>query len=136
MKKYILLGISLLIIVLAAIIVLIPSTPDSSQFSHITPQSFTQKLNSKEYILLDIRTQDEFNSGHIKGAKEIDYYQTQSFSNYLDSLDKNKKYLIYCHTGRRSNLALQIFKDKGFTNVSDLQGGFNAWLAAGLPIEK
>lgn len=135
MKKYILFGISLLIIFLLAIILLIPIQP-SDKIDHLSPQIFSKDLLSKGYTLLDIRTIAEYNEGHINGAKEIDYYQTQSFSDYLDSLDKNKKYLIYCHTGRRSGLALEIFKQKGFKNVSDLSGGYNSWLAAGLPTEK
>ena len=134
MKKYILLGISLLVIILIAAVVLMPT--GSLQINHLDAQTFSKDSASKDYSLLDIRTIDEFNAGHIKDAKEIDYYQTQVFSDYLDSLDKTKKYLIYCHTGRRSGLALDIFKQKGFTNVSDLQGGYASWLAANLPIEK
>lgn len=134
MKKYILLGISLLVIIIITAIVLIPT--GSSQVSSLDSQTFSKDIASKNYTLLDIRTIDEFNAGHIKGAKEIDYYQTQTFSDYLNTLDKSKKYLIYCHTGRRSGLALEIFKQKGFKNVSDLAGGYNAWLAAGLPTEK
>ena len=134
MKKYILLGVSLLVIVLIAAVVLMPT--GSSQINHLDAQTFSKHSTSKDYTLLDIRTIDEFNAGHIKGAKEIDYYQTQAFSDYLDTLDKSKKYLIYCHTGRRSGLALDIFRQKGFTNVSDLQGGYATWLAAGFPTEK
>lgn len=134
MKKYILLGISLLVIILIAAVVLMPT--GSSQISSLDSQTFSKNVAFKDYTLLDIRTIDEFNAGHIKGAKEIDYYQTQVFSDYLDTLDKSKKYLIYCHTGRRTGLALEIFKQKGFKNVSDLAGGYNAWLAAGLPTEK
>lgn len=134
MKKYILLGISLLVIILIAAVVLMPT--GSSQISSLDSQTFSKDTALKDYTLLDIRTIDEFNAGHIKGAKEIDYYQTQVFLDYLDTLDKSKKYLIYCHTGRRTGLALEIFKQKGFKNVSDLAGGYNAWLAAGLPTEK
>jgi rhodanese-related sulfurtransferase len=134
MKKYLLLGITLFVIILIVAVVLMPT--GSSQISSLDSQTFSKDLSSKDYILLDIRTIDEFNAGHIKGAKEIDYYQTQVFSDYLETLDKSKKYLIYCHTGRRTGLALEIFKQKGFKNVSDLAGGFNAWLAAGLPTEK
>lgn len=125
---------SLLVIILIAAVVLIPT--GSSQINHLDTQTFSQDSTSNSYTLLDIRTIDEFNAGHIKGAKEIDYYQTQAFSDYLDTLDKSKKYLIYCHTGNRSGLALDIFRQKGFTNVSDLQGGYAAWTVAGLPTEK
>ncbi len=105
-------------------------------YSHIAPQLFNSALASGEYTLLDIRTAEEHQAGHLKNAKQIDYYQTQQFSDYLDTLDKNGKYLIYCRTGHRSGLALTIMQNKGFKNVSDMDGGYNAWLAENLAIEK
>jgi rhodanese-related sulfurtransferase len=104
---------------------------EASAFIHLSSKQFNNAIKSGKYTLLDIRTKAEFDAGHLAGAKEIDYYQTQVFSDYLDSLDKTKKYLIYCHTGRRSGLALVIFKQKGFKEVYDLAGGHNAWIAAG-----
>jgi rhodanese-related sulfurtransferase len=111
------------------------SVKSSKEITTVTPEQFSQRLNSGQYILLDIRTLDEYNTGHIKGAKQIDYYQTQQFSDYLDSLDKNAKYLIYCRTGHRSSAALKIMQEKSFTNVIDLSGGITAWTAQSLPIE-
>lgn len=102
--------------------------------SNLSPTQFLQAINSKRYQLLDIRTQEEFAAGHLAGAAQIDYYQTQAFSDYLDKLDKKSKYLIYCRTGHRSGLALKIMQDKGFINVSDMTGGYNAWIANGSPI--
>lgn len=134
MKKYLIFGVSILIIFFTGAVIIMPN--DSNKVIDLDVQTFSKEAMSKDYILLDIRTIDEFNAGHIKGAKEIDYYKTQHFSDFLDSLDKNKKYLIYCHSGRRSGLALEIFKQKGFKNVSDLAGGYNSWLASGLSIEK
>jgi rhodanese-related sulfurtransferase len=104
-------------------------------YSHLTPEQFDTALSTGEYTLIDIRTTDEFNSGHLKNALQNDYYQTQQFSSYLDSLDKNKKYLMYCRTGHRSGLAMGIMQQKGFANVSDLSGGITAWTASGLPTE-
>lgn len=95
----------------------------------LNPQDFKEAIDSGNYKLIDIRTQEEFNSGKIKGAENIDFYKTQEFSDYLDSLDKNGKYLIYCRSGNRSGQTLSIMKAKGFQNVSDLQGGINAWAA-------
>jgi len=108
---------------------------EQQAYSHLTPEQFNTALSTDEYTLIDIRTMDEFNSGHLKNAAQNDYYQTQQFSSYLDSLDKNKKYLIYCRTGHRSGLALGIMQQKGFTNVSDLSGGITAWTSSGLPTE-
>jgi phage shock protein E len=107
-----------------------------SVFSDLTPQQFDSAIKSGQYELIDVRTLDEYNAGHIKGAKQKDFYQTQALSNYLDTLDKNGKYLIYCHTGNRSGLTLGLMQQKGFATVYDLAGGYNAWVSSGFPTEK
>lgn len=104
--------------------------------SRLSPQQFNDLLQSNDYVLLDIRTSVEYTTGHLKNSRQIDYYQTQAFSNYLDTLDKNSKYLIYCRTGKRSGAALQLMREKGFASAADLSGGYNAWAIAGLLIER
>jgi len=144
MNKYFLLTLLVLILVLTGAIFHMSSMENSntnvlgavSVFSDITPEQFNQALNSGRFTLIDIRTIDEYNAGHLKNAKQSDYYQTQAFSNYLDSLDKNARYLIYCRTGKRSAASLQIMQEKGFTNVYDLAGGYNAWVSSNLPVEQ
>jgi rhodanese-related sulfurtransferase len=144
MNKYLLVGLLVLIIALIGGIVYISSMGKSntnvlgsvSSFSDLSPQQFSQDLNVGGYTLLDVRTIDEYNAGHIKGAKQEDFYQTQAFSNYLDTLNKNGKYLIYCRTGIRSAKAMQLMQDKGFANVHDLVGGYNAWVSSSLPTEQ
>lgn len=116
------------------------STPQvqgvTQQVSSLTPSQFNELLQTNKYLLLDIRTADEYAAGHLKNAQQIDYYQTQAFSDYLDKLDKNAKYLIYCRTGKRSSAALQIMQSKGFEDVTELLGGYNAWVTVGLPISR
>jgi rhodanese-related sulfurtransferase len=102
----------------------------------VSPQQFNDSIQTNEYVVLDVRTADEYAVGHLKNSKQVDYYQTQAFSNYLDTLDKNAKYLIYCRTGKRSGLAIKIMQEKGFSHVNDLAGGYTAWESAGLPTEK
>jgi len=101
----------------------------------LSVEQFNSELDTGKYTLLDIRTADEYAAGHLKNATQIDYYQTKNFSDYLNSLDKNKKYLIYCRTGNRTGTALNIMRQKGFTHVSELAGGYAAWTASGFPIE-
>jgi rhodanese-related sulfurtransferase len=134
MKKLII--ISLLIAVAVGVGIFFSTKPTSNKtYSHLNPEQFNTELNTGSYSLLDIRTTDEFNTGHIKNATQIDYYQTEVFSKYLDNLDKTKKYLIYCRSGNRSGKAIEIMQQKGFTNVSDLTGGITAWTAANLSLE-
>ena len=97
---------------------------------------FKSKTDSGEYKLIDIRTLPEYQQGHLKNSTQIDFYKTAEFSSFLQSLDKNGKYLIYCRSGNRSGQALSQMKDMGFQNVSDLSGGINAWTSANYPIEQ
>ena len=113
------LGLLLLLVFLVAltgqskqpIIVSIPS----QEFSEFTK-------DTTEFTLLDIRTPQEFNAGHLPGAFNIDYYDA-SFKQQLDALDKNKRYIIYCRSGNRSKGALRIMEELGFREVYELQEG-------------
>lgn len=105
-------------------------------FAHLAPEQFNADLSTGEFTLLDVRTADEYAAGHLKDAKLIDYYQTKQFSDYLDTLDKKRKYRIYCRTGHRSGLALKIMQEKGFKNAADMAGGYNAWSTDNFAVEK
>lgn len=100
----------------------------------LSPIEFKQALDTGEYKLIDIRTVEEYYEGHLADASQSDYYQSVLFNSYLDSLDKNDKYLIYCRTGNRTGDTLKIMRQKGFKNVADLDGGIVAWAQNGLPI--
>jgi rhodanese-related sulfurtransferase len=141
MNKYLLIGLTILVVILVGTITLlnlaeVQNIVTASAFSDLTPVQFNQALNTGLYRLIDVRTLAEYKTGHIKGAKEEDFYQTAAFSKYLDSLDKNGKYLVYCHTGKRSGLTLGLMQQEGFKNVYDLAGGFSAWESSNLPVEK
>jgi rhodanese-related sulfurtransferase len=88
---------------------------------------------NQNFIILDIRTQEEYESGHIQNSIMIDYY-SDIFKNELDKLDKNKTYLIYCRTGRRTGLTLDIMEELGFIEVYNMLGGITQWQAKGYPV--
>jgi len=79
-------------------------------------------------ILLDVRTQNEVDSGAIKGAQHIDYF-ADDFKKQLAKLDKSKTVLVYCAAGGRSGEAMSIMKGMGFEEVYNLLGGYGAWTA-------
>jgi rhodanese-related sulfurtransferase len=87
------------------------------------------------FKVLDVRTQSEFEQGHIAGALKYDF-NSGEFQTILDTLDKNTVYLVYCRSGNRSAKAATLMKDRGFTAVYNMLGGFNDWVAANLPSEK
>lgn len=86
-----------------------------------------------DFVILDIRTPAEFQQGHIAGARSVDYYSSQ-FKAQLAALDRNKSYLIYCRSGNRSNRALGLFAELGFSRLYHLKGGILDWQANGLKL--
>lgn len=96
-----------------------------------------QQLISKEGIqLVDVRTPEEYNAGHIKNAKSINFFDSDFKEQSTTILDKNKPVYLYCRSGGRSAKSAKIYKEAGFTKVYNLLGGFNAWSAKNLEIEK
>jgi len=89
---------------------------------------------NKDYVILDVRTKEEFDSGHIKGAINIDFYNS-NFKEELNKLDKNKKYLIYCRSGARSYNTLKLMEGLKFIEVYNLNGGILAWSNSGFKLE-
>ena len=80
----------------------------------------------QDFVILDVRTPEEFSEGHIENAVNLDFY-ADAFPNELESLDKKKTYLIYCRTGGRSGNALKMMKEKGFEDVYNMEGGIIEW---------
>jgi len=81
--------------------------------------------NETDVIILDVRTQDEYNSGHIKDSILIPVDDLEKNAE-AKLEDKNKKILIYCRSGNRSNTAAKILASMGYTQVYDF-GGINSW---------
>jgi phage shock protein E len=83
--------------------------------------------------ILDVRTQEEFDAGHLAGAQQLDFY-APDFTDRLAELDRDATWVVYCHSGNRSGQATATMADLGFTSVVDVDGGITAWEAAGLPV--
>jgi len=103
----------------------------SLNFTSLDPQTFQALLKDKEGILLDIRTSQEYDDFHLKDAINIDLYRSD-FEEKINNLDKSFPYFIYCHTGSRTKMVLDIMKKGGFREVYDLKGGLLAWEVVGL----
>ncbi|MBK6879038.1 MAG: rhodanese-like domain-containing protein [Ignavibacteria bacterium] len=101
----------------------------------IDTQTFKSKLEEDAYVLLDVRTSNEFNAGHLMGSLNIDFYD-QNFESNIDELDKRMKYLVYCRSGNRSRQAMFLMRDLGFEEVYNLAGGIIAWHDHGHEIVK
>jgi phage shock protein E len=86
-----------------------------------------------DLVILDVRTDDEFQQGHIDGATMIDFYRPD-FREALAELDPEVPYLVYCRSDNRSGQATALMSELGFTSIYDVDGGVLSWEASGLPL--
>lgn len=98
-------------------------------------QGFQDKMKTvSEKIILDVRTPQEYENGHIPGAININIYDEQ-FQTKLASLDSNKTVFVYCLAGGRSASASDILVESGFQHVVNLSKGYSQWNGQGFPVE-
>lgn len=115
--------------------VLACSSPDSkSSVSYLLdPEDFKAKIGAGA-TLIDVRTVEEYASGHIEGSLNMDI-NNSGFKDNIMLLDKSKEYAVYCASGVRSGRAAEMMRKEGFTSVFTLTGGMKSWKDKGLPVE-
>lgn len=86
-----------------------------------------------DLVVLDIRTPEEFAEGHLEGATLLDFYDP-GFADGLAELDPDVPYLLYCRSDNRSGQTMELMRDLGFAEVTEVDGGILAWAGAGLPV--
>lgn len=105
------------------------ATPEESPvagYRRITPEKAKELMDQGgEYILLDVRTQEEFNAGYIPGAILIPDFELADRA-AAELPQKDAVILVYCRSGRRSAASAQTLAGMGYTQVYDL-GGINSW---------
>ena len=105
--------------------------PDATETEENTYEQITQIKakeimdSGEEYILLDVRTKEEFDDGHIEGAILIPDFEIEERAE-TELPDKDALILVYCRSGRRSKNAASILAALGYTNVKEF-GGINNW---------
>jgi rhodanese-related sulfurtransferase len=99
---------------------------EKSMYEQITAEQAKKIMDSdEEFIVLDVREQDEFDSGHIQGGMLIPYTQIEEKAEKMLP-DKNAQILVYCRSGRRSKIAAESLVKLGYTNVKEF-GGITDW---------
>lgn len=101
----------------------------------ISATEFQQQKEQEPGIVIDVRTQEEYDEGHLA---EVDHHYNLTngdFESQLESLDKDETYYLYCRTGNRSGQAAQLMIQNGFENVYNI-GGFQDLVAAGIEGKK
>lgn len=90
----------------------------------IDAEKFKNGIASGNVQVLDVRTPDEFSQGKIEGAVNINFYDSDFKAQVANKLDKKVPVYLYCRSGGRSQQALQILKELGFSKVYELSGGY------------
>jgi rhodanese-related sulfurtransferase len=126
LKKFALLAIPLTLILSAC-------GSSGGNVTTLNVSDFAKKVSDPSVVVLDVRTPGEFQSGHLKGAINVDY-EGINFEGEVNKLDKTKTYAVYCRSGRRSGLATQVMAKDGFKSIFNLDGGLDNWQAAGNPV--
>jgi rhodanese-related sulfurtransferase len=99
---------------------------DVADYEMITAQQAKEIMDTQEgYVILDTRTEEEYETGHIPGAIVISHEQIKEKAEQVLT-DKDQLILVYCRSGRRSKLAAQDLVDLGYTNVKEF-GGIIDW---------
>ncbi|MEM7011706.1 MAG: rhodanese-like domain-containing protein, partial [Verrucomicrobiota bacterium] len=108
-----------------------------TEIKNVSAEEAAKLLADKNLQLqvLDIRTQEEFEEGHIDGAILVDF-RGADFKDQLKKLDKSKPYLMHCRSGGRSTTAFKTFRELEFQKIFHLNSGILGWLDAGKPVEK
>ena len=95
-------------------------------YVNITAEEAKQIMDTEEgYIILDTRTQEEYDEGHIPGAIQISYDEIEEKAEGMLP-DKDQLLLVYCRSGRRSKLAAEALVELGYTNIKEF-GGIIDW---------
>lgn len=103
-------------------------------YASLEPDGFARVADSlTNEQLIDVRTSSEFSTGHLEGAKNLDWNGGQ-FQQEAGKLDKTKPVMVYCRTGGRSKQAAEWLKTEGFTNVYEMNSGITGWEKQNLPV--
>ncbi|WP_440954502.1 rhodanese-like domain-containing protein [Methanosarcina sp. Mfa9] len=133
-----------LFFVILGVVLIFVSKPETSPsgFETVSVDEAREMLEKDDFFLLDVRTPVEFNESHIEGAVLIPLENgygsnlgpDQLLEARINEVPKGEKILVYCRTGRRSAVASQMLADAGYTDVYNMGGGINEWMAAGYPV--
>jgi len=135
MKKYLII---ILLLLSTSVLGCLTNAPEedaggSVNYLDIPVSEAKIKVDSGEYFILDVRTREEYDAGHIAGSVLI---PNEVLLNRLDEVPSDKPILVYCRTARRSAISSQDLINNGFSEVYNMEGGIAAWQNAGYPVEK
>jgi rhodanese-related sulfurtransferase len=111
------------------------ASPAAGTVRHVDANGAEKLIVEGRILVLDVRTPQEYEEGHIKNARLVDF-QSPDFATKLGELNRDQTVLVHCAVGGRSAKSLATLEKLGFKDVVHLDGGFKAWVKAGKPVEK
>ena len=107
----------------------------SSILKNISTRDAYDLIFKDEVVIIDVRTPAEFETEYLGNALNYNYYD-EDFEDKLNDLDKYKKHILYCRSGKRSERALKQMKEMKFREAYNLAGGILQWKKKGYPVVK
>lgn len=104
----------------------------TEKFKYISVEEF-DSFSLDEFKLVDVRTLEEFQSGHISTAINIDFFST-NFIDEIKEFETSLNLILYCRTDNRSSKSAKILADNDFKNVYVIKGGIEEWISQGNPV--
>lgn len=133
-RRYLLLGLVFVSVVAYSYYTLLMPSDGGVEYGDLTVQQAHELIQARtSLVILDVRTQEEYDEGHIEGTALI---PVGELATRLEELSRDDELLVYCRTGNRSSSAVSLLRDNGFTKIYHLKDGITAWIRAGYPIVK
>ena len=99
---------------------------------HVSATEAAESIRQQsDIVILDVRTPEEFQQGHLEGAINIDFHAAD-FQDQIRALSPRKTYLLHCRTGNRSGRTLPLMQEAGIQKIIHMDGGIESWRAVGL----
>ncbi len=126
----------LLVVVSAAIAATADDAKKSAGPASISPGELAKLIQlEKAPLILDVRSEIEYNETHIPGAVNIPHDQLRDRLSEIDAA-KTDEIVVHCRSGYRAGIAEKTLSEAGYSNLRDLDGHMNAWQSGGYPIEQ
>ncbi|RXG23761.1 rhodanese-like domain-containing protein [Leeuwenhoekiella aequorea] len=99
----------------------------NSKHQILDKATYQDSLVQPNATLIDVRTSEEYESGHLDKAQNIDFLNEELFITEIEKFDKSQPIYIYCRSGNRSGKAATLMQKLGFQTIYDLEGGYLNW---------
>jgi rhodanese-related sulfurtransferase len=103
-----------------------PTEAPAFEGQHVGAAAFALAVESPGVTVVDVRTPEEFASGHLPGSVNIDV-SAATFAAEIAALDPDATYAVYCRSGNRSRTAIDLMTSAGVAQTVGLEGGIGAW---------